>query len=287
MSIEIISPGLSTTIQDKGRLGVQNRGIPVSGFMDAAAANLANLLLNNTPNTALLEMTLLGITFKTTEQISIAITGANMQPKVNGKAVSMNKVLNLTKNSIVSLSASINGVYGYISFHQEILVSSVFNSKSTYTPAFLGGYKGRRFKKGDTIQLLNTQKKINPNTKVKRANYDRNVVLECLKGLEWNEFSKKAQYDFLKTTFTISQDSNRIGIRLEGELVNIPTKDEIISSGIVKGTVQITKGGQAIVMMADAPTTGGYLRMINLTEKACCLLAQTPIGGTLTFKLIS
>lgn len=285
MCIEVISSGLCTTIQDGGRHFYQDKGIPVSGFMDVASAHLANLLVKNKPHTALVEMMYVGIKFKTDKAIYIAITGANMQPKVNGETVEMNKLIKVPKNGIVSLSGAQSGVYGYIAFSGEILVDNVYESKSTYLPAKIGGYKGRKLEKGDVVPFLENTIELY-NAKVKRRVFKNRVVLGCLKGPEWNQFSKQSKLKFLKSKYTVTKNSNRIGIRLEGNPVVLPIKDEIISSGIVKGTVQITKGGFPIVMMADAPTTGGYLRMLNLTEQACNELAQVQIGGEVRFRLI-
>ena len=284
MSIEILSPGLNTTIQDGGRLGFQDKGIPVSGFMDVTSAQLANTLVTNELNTAVIEMTLLGIKFKATQAITIAITGADMQPKLNGESITMYKAVEIPKDGIVSLKGASFGVYGYIAVLGGFKIPRVLESKSTYVPAKLGGFKGRVLQKGDLLPVLhNTLKPVK--SKVKAPDFLPSAQLICLKGPEWDWFSQESKTAFLNTIFTIGKDSNRIGIRLEGNKIVLPKKDEIISSGIIKGTVQITKAGDPIIMMADAPTTGGYLRMVNLTQKSCDLLAQVPIGGKVQFIL--
>ncbi|MDO6802941.1 biotin-dependent carboxyltransferase family protein [Wenyingzhuangia sp. 1_MG-2023] len=284
MAIEIISSGLATTLQDGGRFGYQDQGIPVSGFMDGDAAHIANLLLNNPPNAVMIEMTMVGIKFKAIQELVIAITGADMQPKLNGEALTMYKALTIPKDAVVSFSGAKNGVYSYIAVLGGFDIQDEFGSKSTYTPAKLGGFYGRKLEKGDVLPVPN--KKITQKlARVKAIDYKQNAQLYCLKGPEWDWFSEESKTAFLETTFKIHQHSNRIGIRLEGTLLKMPKRDEIISSGIVKGTVQITKGGQPIVMMADAPTTGGYLRIVNLTQHACHILAQIPPGGTVQFVL--
>ena len=284
MSIEILSPGISTTIQDRGRFGYQDKGIPVSGFMDVTSAHMANTLVTNEVDTAVIEMTLLGIKFKATQAITIAITGANMQPKLNGKSISMYKAIEVPKDGVVSFKGATKGVYGYVAVYGGLKIPRILESKSTYVPAKLGGFKGRVLQKGDVLPVLHQTLK-SVQSKVKAPEFPLNVTLRCLQGPEWDWFSEESKATFFKTLFTISKNSNRIGIRLEGNKVSLPIKDEIISSGIVKGTVQITKSGQPIVMMADASTTGGYLRLVNLTNKACDALAQVPIGGKVTFKL--
>lgn len=284
MSIEILSSGMSSTLQDGGRFGVQDQGIPISGFMDVGAATLANLLVNNSKNSVLIEMTMLGIKFKAKEDVTIAITGADMQPKVAGVKIKMNKAITIAKNTVVTMSGAKSGVYGYIAVAGEFNAKKDFGSKANYVPAKLGGIHGSTLQKGDVLSVIN-KRVVTKKAKVKYQNYPTNAVLTCLVGPEYYLFSKKSVDVFFNTTFKIHANSNRIGIRLEGNLITLPKKDEIISSGIVKGTVQITKGGQPIVMMADAPTTGGYLRMLNLTEQACNTLAQLPVGGKVRFKL--
>ena len=284
MSIEILNPGLSSTVQDGGRFGFQDKGIPVSGFMDVTSAHLANALVTNEANTSVIEMTLLGIKFKANQAITIAITGANMHPKLNGEPISMYKAIEIPKDGIVSFKGASHGVYGYIAVLGGLKIPRVLGSKSTYVPAKLGGFKGRVLQKGDLLPVLhNTLKPIK--SKVKAPDFLPNAQLLCVKGPEWNLFSTTSKAAFFDAVFTIGKDANRIGIRLEGSKVILPKKDEIISSGIIKGTVQITKAGQPIVMMADAPTTGGYVRLVNLTEKSCDALSQVPIGGKIQFVL--
>lgn len=284
MSIEILSSGVLATLQDGGRYGVQDKGIPVSGFMDTNAARIANMLVNNEKHTVLIEMTLMGIKFKAIKNMTIAITGADMQPKLNGEKIAMYKAINIPKGSVVSLSGATSGVYTYVAASGGFYVKPEFDSRSTYIPAELGGFKGRKLLKGDILRLNNKALKENI-SKIKPISYPNKAKLTCLPGPEWDCFSEQSKQAFFKQVFTVHKNSNRIGIRLEGTPVSLPEKDEIISSGIVKGTVQITKGGQPIVMMADAPTTGGYLRLVNLTEQACNQLAQVPVGGEIQFEL--
>ena len=285
MSLEVVKPGLLSIIQDSGRVGFQDKGIPKSGFMDVDSAHLANLLVNNSPKSALIEMCLVGAKFKVLENVTIAITGANMQAKVDGIPLMLNKAIQVKKDTVVSFSVAINGVYTYLAIGGVIKANTIFNSKSTYLPAKIGGIKGRPLKKRDLISV-----KTNNNTlvksKVKHTAFKKEVVLSCLKGPEWKLFSEASKNIFFSTEYTIDKNSNRIGIRLNGVLIPLPNRNEIISSGIVKGVVQITKSGQPIVMMADAPTTGGYLRFVNLTEKACNQLAQMSIGNRVKFKML-
>ncbi|MDB4297341.1 biotin-dependent carboxyltransferase family protein [Flavobacteriaceae bacterium] len=284
MSVKVLKPGLLTTIQDKGRVGFEAFGMPVAGAMDTYAAELANCLVNNSKDTAVLECTQIGPTLTFTKPTTIALTGANMQAMLNGVAISRGKAIAVSKNDVLALGFAISGVRTYISFSGGILVDKTLNSKSTYVPAQIGGVNGLALKKHDVFNIgaaLNN----NSNSKVKRTTYSNNLVLEVLNGPEWDLLSVENQESLLGTTYTASLQSSRMGIRLEGTAISIHGVNEIISSGIVKGTVQLTKGGTPIVMMADAPTTGGYLRVFVLTTQSINLLAQLPSGGSVRFRL--
>ncbi|WP_010136222.1 5-oxoprolinase subunit C family protein [Ochrovirga pacifica] len=282
MSIQVLTSGAATTLQDQGRYGYQDQGVPVSGYMDANAANLANLLVNNPKGEVLIEMSLMGIKFKTTEAITIAITGADMQPTLNGIPIPMYKAIQIPKDGIVKLGGAKTGVYSYLAIAGGLKIPKEMGSKSTYMPAALGGLHGGMLQKGNEIELQNQQIVQNV-SKVKSVIYPKEVDLMCLPGPEWNLFSEKSKTQFLNQTYKVTADSNRIGIRLQGATLKLPVVDEIISSGIVKGTIQVTKAGTPIVMMADAPTTGGYLRIANLTQQACNRLAQVVVGGSVRF----
>lgn len=285
MSLIVLKPGLHTTIQDYGRIGVQNLGIPVSGFMDVASAQIANRLVDNSKKTALIECCQLGCDLQATMPMSIAFYGADMPLLINGKKQKQGKVLQLKTDDVLSIGYAKSGVYGYLAIAGEIDVPEYLNSKSTYTIAKLGGFKGRVLKKGDVLAV---RPKIleSINSKVKQQVFSNQFILSVLKGPEWDDLPKKGQEQLLCNEFKISKDTNRIGYRLLGDAIAFELKKEIISSSMIKGTVQITSSGQPIIMMSDAPTVGGYLRVLNLTLLSCDQLAQAVVGTSLKFELI-
>ncbi|MBD0399868.1 biotin-dependent carboxyltransferase family protein [Flammeovirga sp. EKP202] len=285
MSFEVIKGGLMTTIQDGGRYGVQDQGIPVSGFMDESSAQIANSLVGNSPNSALLECCQVGCTIKAHTEFSVAFYGAHMELKLNNHEVPQGKILTLTTDDILSIGFATKGMYGYLAIAGQLNLPKIYNSYSTYLPAKFGGYYGKKLETGDVVHILKPNILSNSFSVIKPQNFPQHVVLEALPGPEWNELPKESQELLLSTTYTISKDINRIGYRLEGESIPLGNKKEIISSGMIKGTMQITSAGIPIIMMADAPTSGGYLRALNLTERACDQLAQMQVGNKVEVRM--
>ncbi|MBB3699839.1 biotin-dependent carboxyltransferase family protein [Flammeovirga yaeyamensis] len=285
MSFEIIDGGFLSTIQDNGRWGVQDQGIPVSGFMDVTSANIANAILGNDPNAPMIEMCMKGITLLAHIPFSVSFYGADMELKVNDKINSQGKIITLNPGDQLKIGFSKKGTYGYLAFKGVLDIPKIYNSASTYLPAKFGGYFGRALQKGDRITLLCPEQLPTRHSVIKARNISSENLLECFVGPEWNLLTDQQKQKVINSEFTISKDINRIGYRLEGEKIELGDQKEIISSGMVKGTVQLTSGGDLIIMMADAPTTGGYLRILNLNSKACDSLAQMNTGGKVKFSV--
>ena len=286
MGLKVVKAGMFTTIQDGGRVGIQQYGVPVCGFMDTESAHLANLLVGNVATEALIECTLLGPTFEVLQDTVIAITGADMLATIDGTVVEMNKPIRVKTNQKISLGSAKEGLRTYMAIAGGINTTLVFNSKSTYTYGNFGGLKGRALKKGDVIDVLYKEHIGGDFGKVKRSPILKNIQLNCFKGPEFELFSELEIQKLITSTYKVSQNSNRMGIRLEGKTLELGEQKEIISSAIVKGTVQITSSGQPIVMMADAPTTGGYLRIANLDLNSINKLAQASFSTRIRFSFL-
>ncbi|WP_281615398.1 biotin-dependent carboxyltransferase family protein [Flammeovirga sp. SubArs3] len=285
MSFEVIKPGLMTTFQDGGRFGVQDQGIPVSGFMDESSAQIANSILGNAPNAPVLEMCQIGCTIKALTEFSVAFFGAHMGINLNKYAVPQGKVIVLTTGDILEIGFSKQGVYGYLAFSGIPQLEKVYESYSTYLPAQFGGFYGRTLQKGDIIRLSRHEVLKNSFSVIKPQKFNKEASLQVYQGPEWNILPDSSKQKLINTSFTVSKDINRIGYRLEGDEIELGQQKEIISSGMVKGTVQITSSGTPIIMMSDAPTSGGYIRALNLSARACDQLAQMPVGSIIKFQL--
>lgn len=286
--IEVLNPGFYTLIQDQGRFGYQEFGMPVSGALDLDSYRLANWLVQNIHNEAILEVTLSGPTLKFHKNTQIAITGANMQPIIDGVLVLMYQTITVEKGSVLSFKGLLSGCRAYIAISGGVLLENEMGSKSTYAYANLGGFKGRKLLKKDTLKLK-TKKNV-----IKRCipkdfhpNYFSLLSVRVIEGPEAFLFSQEEIHKFYSTEFEILPESNRMGFRLKGQQIQYSSPFEMLSSGVVKGTIQIPVNGQPIVLLSDTQTTGGYPRIGNVIQIDLPLLAQQKPGDRIRFRIIS
>jgi biotin-dependent carboxylase-like uncharacterized protein len=280
--LKVLNPGLQTTVQDLGRIGFRNFGVPKSGVMDAISAGFANAILNNNKNDAVLEMTLLGPKIEFLETTSIVVSGAEMSAKLNDTAISNYKIYKINKGDIMSFENLLKGTRAYLAVKEGFQTETVLKSKSFYE----GITKTGILSKNDIIQFkpqVNEIVKNNSSINNKLQFYE-SLVIEISKGPEFELFSLAEIDKLLKHTYTVSVRNNRMGYRLD-EVVN-PHSISMITSPVLPGTVQLIPSGQLIILMKDAQTTGGYPRVFQLTEKAIAILAQKKAGDQFNFKLV-
>jgi biotin-dependent carboxylase-like uncharacterized protein len=286
--IEVLKPGFFTLIQDAGRFGYQEFGIPVSGVLDLDSFRLANWLVGNPMDEAVLEVLFTGPTLKFLIDTYIGITGADMQPMINGVSVQMYTTIKVDKGSFLSFGKLQSGCRSYVSFAGSFQLEKEMGSLSTYTYAKLGGLKGRELRKGDALQLKEVE-----NRKLKVVPEKFHIIpyqivsVRVVEGTEAVLFLEKELEKFYTHEFVIRSESNRMGIRLEGVYIESPSSFEMLSSGIVKGTIQLPPNGEPILLLADAQTTGGYPRIANVIQADLSLLAQQKPGDRIRFRKIS
>lgn len=281
----VIDGGLFTTVQDAGRFGFRKYGVPVSGAMDNSAFGLVNSLVGNSPDSPVLEMTLKGGMYKFESDSVIALTGANMNPVVNGKSVELNSSLEIKAGDILEFEYAKRGCRCYLGIRGVWEIEKIMGSCSTYTDGNFGGLEGRNLQKGDQICWKEIQADFQtyslPQKKI--PYYSSKLTVEFIPGPEWNWLSEKEQYEFLNTEFKISSESNRMGIRLNSELKIERKKRDMVSSGVIPGTVQLPPNGMPIVLMKDGQTVGGYPRIGKVLDIHLNRLAQVPPNGTIRF----
>ena len=281
--IKVLKPGFYSTIQDFGRSGFQEFGVPYSGVMDRKATALANALLGNNENDAVLEITMMGPTLQFKSQTYIAISGADMSAKINDKAIQLNKIISVKPDDVLSFGKLITGFRSYLAVSSGFKTETVMNSKSMYqniTKQFI-------LRKNDEISILEPSKFAGiQNASVKiDSSYISSKIIEVFKGPEFDCLSKKQQDILFSKDFTISKDNNRMAYQLNETLSN--NLKPIITSAVLLGTVQLTPSGKLIVLMRDCQTTGGYPRVLQLKESTINVLAQKFTGNTISFKLNS
>lgn len=288
-SIKLLSSGLCTTIQDIGRIGYQQYGIPVSGVMDEFAFTVANYLVNSDKNNAVLEMPYLGSKIEFDCDISIAITGGNLSPKVNNLDIPMWKSINIKKGDILSFGAAKIDARTYLALAGEIDVPLVNGSKSTLLKSKLGGFEGRQLKLGDIIPIKN------PHILSKRRvletkyipTYSNFEEIRVVLGPQDSYFTEKGISTFLSSEYEITKDFDRMGMRLTGETIEHKDKADIISDAAVFGSIQVPGNGQPIILLADRQTTGGYTKIATVIKADLPKLAQMSPNFKIKFKKLT
>ncbi len=286
--------GFLTTIQDKGRYQYQAFGVPVSGAMDTYSLSLANILVDNDVDEAVLEATILGPTIEFTEDNIIAITGADLMPNVNGIEVMMNSAFLCHKGDVLSFKGVKTGSRAYIAFAGGLAVPKVMASKSTYIKAGIGGYKGRKLEKNDEIGFENPKLSLT-NLSSRRLfinELDNQTSKKVLKlrvimGPQEDRFTEKGINTFLNSVYTVSNEFDRMGCRLEGEKIQHIADGNIISDGISFGAIQVPSHGTPIIMLADRQTIGGYTKIANVISIDLPKIAQAKAGDKIIFEKIS
>ena len=286
--ISILQPGLHTLIQDAGRPHYRSYGMPLSGVLDTDAYRLANWLVGNTKQEAVLEITLKGPVLKFHSAAIIGITGADLQPLLNGKPVPTNQTLSVPKDAVLQFGKCITGCRAYLAFSGGLCLPKMMGSTATYTEAKVGGLSGVPLQKGDCIPLGNPKafqlRKVPSRLHCKAT---KTLAVRVLPGPENTLFDKESLVSFETSEYRIATASNRMGYRMEGSVLQTFQPVNLLSSGIVPGTIQVPPNGQPIVLLADAQTTGGYPRIANVISADLSFLAQQKPGDFLRFRMVT
>lgn len=290
MSIEVISPGLQTTIQDLGRKGWSHMGVPESGAADKFSLKLANFLLNKESNSPAMECTLTGPSLRFLKPLFLVITGADMKPKINDKNVKMNAVIQVKTNEVLSLSNCSAGCRSYISFSENLVSKKFLGSVSTYLPAKLGGINGLPLEVGSIIETYSTNF---DNSKIQLIDpstinlFNNNWELRAIEGQEFKFLSSTAKKNIFRSPYIVSNDSSRMGNRLEGNRIELLNNGHMISSPTNTGTIQCPKSGLPIILGCDSQTLGGYPRILQIAEIDFPLIGQLRPYDKVLFKKVS
>ncbi|MFK7948795.1 MAG: biotin-dependent carboxyltransferase family protein [Saprospiraceae bacterium] len=270
--IEIRKAGLMTSIQDLGREGLAYYAIPKSGVMDENAAKIALLLFNKNEQTPLIECTCIAPEIKFYEATKIALTGANFNWKVNGNTVPLNTILDIQKGDILKGAFAKNGLRGYISFENDLKIEPVFDSYSTYTNAKIGGFQGRLLQKGDIIKWK------------KSIENDKEItIIPIRKAPEFDYLTEVAKQELVTNIYKIKPESNRMGARLAGSVLESSKYHLDYSLPVLPGFIQLPPNGLPIVVLQDGQTTGGYPRIAYIPEQFLSVFNQIILGGKLQF----
>jgi len=285
MGINVINPGLQTTIQDLGRQLSGHLGISSCGAADSYSFKIANLIAGNKPTEAALEMTLVGGIYQFKENLDICLSGSNFLAKINNENLPFNKKLHIKKNSILEIGQTKEGARCYLAIKGGIDVKPFLGSTSTHLTTKTGGFNGRPLKKGDLLKIGKSKKYL------KKINLDLNYstkrsVLRITKGLQKDWFNDFNWKTLLKNSFKVSKKYDRMGIKLDGPSIRPINKKQMITQGVVLGAIQIPGNGKPIISFIDHQTTGGYPVIANVISVDICKVGQLKEGDSFQFNLV-
>lgn len=287
LSIHIERAGLHTTIQDFGRPSYQSSGIPLGGALDRRAAIQANYLVDNPLDAPVIEVTLLGPKLNFSNNCQLALTGADLSAKLNGQLISRYKTIGIKAGDHLSFGKANLGCRAYLAIRGRWIVTEWLGSASWATQHGAQLTPDAKLDAGNVLKIEIPENITPRQLSAKHYRYLQDEgPLDVLPGPEFDQFDRKTIARFFAQSYQLGANSNRMGCRLEPKLEGHHWPKENISSGIVPGTVQITNEGQAIVLLADAQTIGGYPRIVNLTEESLQRIAQLKPGEGLRFCLM-
>jgi len=264
--IQVQSPGLLTTVQDLGREGFGPLGVSPSGAADPISLRLGNRLVGNAEGAAALEMTLLGGTFVFPHGAILALTGSDFAATLDGTPLENWTSVEVKPGQTLRAGATRSGARSYLCVLGGIVAKPFLGSASTHLLSGLGGHEGRALRKGDVLRIGPVTGSFR-----KRAASERLLerlsprkVLRVTPGPQSASFSQKSQRLFYESTYRVAEESNRMGLRLEGPSIAQGSSGEMITEGVSIGAVQITAGGLPIVLFVEQQTTGGYAKIANV-----------------------
>ena len=288
-TFKVIQSGLLTTVQDLGRYGYQQYGVPVSGAMDDYALRIANLLAGNNEGEACLEMTLLGPQLQVLADTVVAITGADLSPMLNNSSIPMWEAVVVGQGDTLSFPCPRRGCRSYLAVVGGIDVPRVMGSSSTYIKSHIGGFEGRALRAGDYLKGGRARPGILGRGLPPQfiPEYRNQSELRVMLGPQDDHFTENGIHTFLHSEYTISMEADRVGYRLQGPWIEHKTGADIISDGIPFGAVQVPRDGLPIVLLADRHTTGGYTKIAVVITADIPKLAQAKPGDEMRFLQIT
>jgi len=280
--IHFINSAGYCSVQDQGRFGFADLGVPYSGAMDQFSYILANKLLRNTEDSAALEIAITGPTMVFEMATRIVFTGARAEIFHNGKPIQLGQIISLNAEDEIKVGKIIHGQWLYMGIEGGLETPIYMDSRSW----FAGISTFSKIQKGDTICYLSEEKfNINTLSHPKITNrWFEDEEISVYKGPEWELLPERLKTQILFTAFQISRNSNRMGIQLEEFVPN--QLDQLLTSPVYPGTVQLTPAGKLIVLMRDAQVTGGYPRIFQLTDESINIISQKSFDQKVKFSII-
>lgn len=297
--MKVIKAGILDSIQDLGRYGNQHLGINPGGAMDKNIVQVINAVVGNKLNEAVIEMHFPAAVFMFTQTAMIALGGADFAPTINGESIPDLHPIIVHKNDILQFHKPINGARVYLAVAGGISVNKWMNSRSTNLKAKIGGFNGRKLQKDDHLLLrlafpytiskkettiLPWQADLQCRNDLNKEK-DGNNIFNILPGQEWDRLTIEAKENITFNSFEISKKSDRMGFRINNIPLTTKSDEEVISTAVSFGTIQLLPDGKLIILMADLQTTGGYPRIAHIISAHHSKLGQLKPDDQIQFKL--
>lgn len=298
MSIEVLNPGLSTTVQDQGRFGYYHVGLPQGGSLDAYSSQAANMLVGNTADEAVLECTYMGASLRFDRETVIAVTGAVTTATIDGEEALLWETLVVPAGGVLEFGMVTNGVRLYIAVAGGVDVPLVLGSRSTYPLGQLGGFKGRKLEAGDVLSVgepttggSEAHRRVVPADL--RPEFSKQQDVRVLMGLYDFRLTEKGKRNLLEEEWKLTPVADRAGLRYEGPGVEWVEREQpfgagsdpsnIVDAGYAVGSIQIPGGTQPIVLHRDAVSGGGYAMVATVISADMDKVARATPGTVTRF----
>lgn len=300
MAIRVNKPGLLTTVQDTGRFGEYAIGMPPSGAMDVFSYQVGNYLVGNEDGAAGLEITYFGPELEFTEDTVVAITGAELPPKINGEEAPTWETLAVNAGDVLTFDYLKNGARSYLAVAGGIDEPVFLHSRSTYTLIGLGGHEGRALKEGDELKIGEAgDRSGRVGKRVENDHipaYSKETELRVIIGLASYRLTEESMETFLNTEWTVTPDADRVGYRYKGGELQFVEREQpagagadqanVVDFGYPIGSIQVPGGVEPIVLMNDAVTGGGYATIGTVISVDRDRLAQSKTNDKTHFRSV-
>jgi biotin-dependent carboxylase-like uncharacterized protein len=291
-TFEVIEPGILTTIQDMGRYGFSQFGVPPSGVLDTFSLRVGNLLVGNREREACLEITLMGLKIKVLKEVVIAITGGDLSPTLNEEPLEMWRTHLLVEGDVITFKKVRAGCRAYLAVSGGFVVPKIMGSSSTYLSGNFGGLEGRKLRRGDILYTLDISPSLNklglrfPSDWI--PSLEKEVLLRVIPGPQDHHFTEKGFQTFCSSSYQVTPQCDRMGVRLEGPKIErrSDVEESIISEGLISGAIQVPGDGKPIIILTEL-VTGGYTKIATIISTDLSKVAQLKPGDQVRFKPIS
>jgi biotin-dependent carboxylase-like uncharacterized protein len=289
---EVIEPGILTTIQDLGRYGFSQFGVPPSGALDSFSFRAGNLLVGNLEEEACLETALMGLKLMALKEVVISITGGDLCPTLNGEPLTMWRTHLLVEGDVIHFKKVRAGCRAYLAVAGGFVVPRIMGSSSTYLSGRFGGLEGRKLKRGDILYSLDISCSLNKlglRFPIDWVSFpEKKVSLRVIPGPQDDHFTEEGFQTFCSSPYHVTPQCDRMGIRLEGPRIERrpDVEESIISEGLVAGAIQVPGDGNPIIILTEL-VTGGYTKIATIISTDLPRVAQLKPGDQVRFLPIS